>query len=130
MANLVKKDNKTSQGTFLAFAEISQYVNYWADREGLELRNIRPGDPGIGHKSSPSKNEMQMGGVKFDLFVDGRPVTERTVAALCCSASLRDGQAFSMSQARQVVTDYLWERSRREWELAQAGVIVIDAETR
>ena len=114
---------KKAQGAFLAFAEINEYISYWADRENFELRDVRPGDPMIGHRSSTVSNEISIGGVTCNLFLGGAPVTERLAASLCCAASLRDGTPFSMSQARQCFQEYLWAESRRLMKEAEDRTI-------
>lgn len=109
--------SKTSP--FLSFPEISEYVKYWAEREGLELRNVRRGDPKIACRSSSVTNDITLGGIAFNLFLNNDPITERMGVCLSCAASLRDGTAFSMSQAKQVFVEYLYFESRRIWKEIQ-----------
>lgn len=127
---LIKKETGGIKhgGNYLSFPEISQYVAYWAERDGLELRDIRlHDDPSVGDYSSPKTNECVKGGIAFRLFVGGRPASEKMACSLCNAASLADGTAFSMSQARQVFGSFLWEKSAQLWAELQATTIDADA---
>lgn len=115
--------SKGSTSPFLSFPEISEYVKYWAERERLELRNVRQGDPKIACRASSVTNDITYGGIAFNLFLDGQPITERMAVCLSCAASLKDGTAFSMSQAKQVMVEYLWLESRRLWKEIQDQTI-------